>query len=318
LTPENSQFFRASLENSAKRVSAIVFAILAGIAIFTGNAVVGGISAVMVAAFYAFAPRGYSLSGRTLLVRRLAGSVRIHLDELSDARPATADDISGASRVLGNGGLFGYYGLFRTPKLGTCHWYVTNRNNAVLLFLGEKTVVISPDDVPSFRDALRVVAPLKSGASVSAAPGKKISSGIAPKLIGAVSVLAIAGLAASVILYAPGPPAVTLTQTSLAIHDRFYPVTLRASTVNTDGIRVVDIKSDAAWRATARTNGFSNAHYHSGWYRVASGKTVRMYRAEGSRLVLIPGKSGTADVLLETSIAPDAFAQQLRQEWAGR
>ena len=46
-----------------------------------------------------------------------------------------------------------------------------------------------------------------------------------------------------------------------------------------------------------RTNGFANAHYASGWFRVASGKTVRMYRAGGTRLVLLPPKGDGAAVL---------------------
>jgi hypothetical protein len=79
---------------------------------------------------------------------------------------------------------------------------------------------------------------------------------------------------------------------------------------------VVDIARDPDWRLTARTNGFANAHYRSGWFRVASGKTVRMYRADGTRLILLPPKGEGAAVLLEAT-DPDQFTRDLRQQWGG-
>jgi hypothetical protein len=100
--------------------------------------------------------------------------------------------------------------------------------------------------------------------------------------------------------YSPGPPSYTLTAESLTIHDRFYPVTLPPSGVDIEHIRLIDVGADADWRPTARTNGFANAHYRSGWFRVASGKKIRMYQADSTHLVLLPPKGDGAAVLLET------------------
>jgi hypothetical protein len=83
------------------------------------------------------------------------------------------------------------------------------------------------------------------------------------------------------------PPAYTLTADRLTIDDRFYPVTLHANAIDAENIRIVDLAGDPEWRPTLRTNGFANAHYQSGWFRVAGGRTVRLYRAGGQRLVLI-------------------------------
>jgi hypothetical protein len=137
------------------------------------------------------------------------------------------------------------------------------------------------------------------------------------KVIGAtvgIVVIAVAGLA---ILYSPGPPSYTLTPTSLAIHDRFYAVTVNAADVDVEEIRIVDIGVDTNWRPTARTNGFSNSHYHSGWFRVANGQNVRMYWADGKRLVLLPPKGYGAAILFETK-EPDKFVNEVRQEWSNR
>jgi hypothetical protein len=79
--------------------------------------------------------------------------------------------------------------------------------------------------------------------------------------------------------------------------------------VDVEHIRLVDCGVDTDWRPTARTDGFANAHYRSGWFRVAGGKTVRMDRADGTRLVLLPPKGDGAAVLLETRQARGVHAR---------
>jgi len=263
---------------------------------------------------YALAPRGYAVLGRSLVVkRRLWRSVTVSLESIRELRPATADDFRGALRLWGDGGVFGYYGLFQTAKLGKCRWFLTNRSNAVVLVTEEKTVLLSPDDVSGFMAAIRAATAVPEtlpAAPMLPAGGK---SAVAPWIgVGiVVIVLAIVGFA---FLYAPGPPKLTLTPQALEIHDRFYPFTLSAADVDIAGIRVVDIATDLEWRPTARTNGFSNAHYHSGWFRTVGGRTVRMYWADGKRLVLLPPKSSGPAVLVEAN-EPEKLIGQIRQEW---
>jgi hypothetical protein len=115
--------------------------------------------------------------------------------------------------------------------------------------------------------------------------------------------------------YWPGPPSYTLTATSLTIHDRFYPVTVAAAAVDVDDIRVVDIGTDPNWRPVGRTNGFSNSHYHSGWFRVGSGQNARMYWANGKRLVLLPAKRTATTVLFEAT-EPENVVVELRRQWS--
>jgi len=77
---------------------------------------------------------------------------------------------------------------------------------------------------------------------------------------------------------------------------------------------VAEISGNSEWRPTERTNGFSNPHYHSGFFRVANGQKVRMYWAEGRRLVLLPPKGQGNAVLLEVDRSEE-FVQELRREW---
>ena len=134
--------------------------------------------------------------------------------------------------------------------------------------------------------------------------------------IGAAVAVVSLGVVAFALLYSPGPPSYTLTPNELTIHDRFYPVTVEASDVDIGHIRVVDIIADKEWRPTRRTNGFANGRYRAGWFQVASGRKVRMYWAEGERLVLLPPKGGGPAVLFEAR-EPEKFVDRIRLEWAG-
>jgi len=316
--------FAASCDSISKILSAVIAAIpvvLLIVAAATHNAIMGLLIAplftLILGLAYAWSPRGYAISGQSLVVKRLVGNVGIPLESVREVRAAAADDLSGCIKVFGNGGLFGYYGLFRTSKLGTCTWYVTSRRNSVVVVAERKTMLFSPDDVDGFVAAVRAAARLplvQPGASTldSIQPyggGSAVRKWAAP----AIAIVAVA-IAAFALLYAPGPPSYTLTPQSLTIHDRFYPVVVRASSVDVANIRVIDLDADAEWRATARTNGFANSHYRSGWFRVSNGKTVRMYQANGRRLALLPPKGDGNAVLLETG-DPYKFCAEVRQEW---
>jgi len=304
---QGTRSFSTSYDSTAKIVSAVVVLLFLVIVFATRSMIAAGIEAVLLFLSYGYSPRGYTVLDGSLIVKRLIGDVRISLSDIREARPAAADDLSGCIRLFGSGGLFGWYGLFRTSKLGKCTWYVTNRANAVVLITGAKTAVISPDDVDGF---IGVIRPALPSATRSDAIGTYPASGLTGKLLaGAVGIVALS-IAALTWFYSPGPPSYTLTPQSLTIHDRFYPVTLNAA--------AVDVGVDTAWQPTLRTNGFANPHYRSGWFRIASGRTIRMYRADGKRLVLLPPAGSGTPVLLETK-DPEEFVREVRQErlfWA--
>lgn len=302
--------FSASYDTSSKVISVVICVVLLAVAIATHNIAVGCLAVVIIFATYAWSPRSYALEDRTIRVHRIAGDAIFPLDDIREARIATPSDVSGAIRLFGNGGVFGYYGLFRTSKLGKCTWYVTNRNNSVVVVTGGKTALFSPDDVDGFLTAIGTAAPIKG----VPAPMEARPSGIAGRVFGVAVLLAVAAIIGFALLYAPGPPKYTLTSSALTIHDRFYPVTLDAASVDVAQIRVVDIAQDPDWRPTARTNGFANGHYRSGWFRVANGKTLRLYWADGTRLVLLPPKGAGSPVLLEAA-DPEELIRDLRRQW---
>jgi hypothetical protein len=323
MSTDPSTSFPASYDKTTKFVSVGIFALLQFLTLVIPGAgvAVGCLGALLLAGAYAWSPRSYSISERSILVKRLIGIARIPLDGIREARIATPDDFRDCFRTFGNGGLFGYYGQFQTAKLGSCTWYVTNQSNTVVVITGAGTTVFSPDDVNGFLAAVRAGAPFPEATPGEPLPdplqsykNKGVPAGL---LVGGAIALVVMSVVAFALSYSPGPPNCTLTAQTLTIHDRFYPVTLQAGSVDVEHIRLIDFGVDTEWRPTARTNGFANAHYRSGWFRVAGGKTVRMYWADCRRLVLLPPKGDGAAVLLETR-DPEKFVRDVREAWAGR
>jgi len=169
----------------------------------------------------------------------------------------------------------------------------------VALFIGAAIVTV----------ALAVMIPILYS------PGGTSHTGILTGIIGLVFAILALGVAAFAIMYSPGPPSYILTSESLTIQDRFYPITLNTIDVDAQHIRVVDLGVDMDWRPKIRMGGFANFHYRSGRFRVASGKIVRIYQADGKRLVLLPSKRDGTDVLVETK-DPEKFVDEVRKKWS--
>jgi len=306
--------FSASYDRTTRIVSAVVCLGLLAVVFAVHSLILGCLSLLVLLLGFAYSPRGYVLEGRSIWVNRAAGRVRIALDDVREARRATPDDFRGCVRLWGSGGLFGYYGLFSTTRLGKSTWYVTNRKNCVIVIGGGKTVLFSPDDPDSFLATIRTATPIpEPRPEPTLAPSRSFGSVL--KIIAVAA--AVAGVGAAILAsnYSPGVPAYTLTAETLTIHDRLYPVTLAASSVDVSQIRIVDVSSDPEWRLTARTNGFANSHYRSGWFRAANGQKVRLYLANSSRVVLLPPTGGGAPVLYQAG-DPEKFISELRAAWS--
>jgi len=308
--------FTASYDRTAKIVTAVVCLILLAAAVAIQNIFVAILSLLVILLAYAYSTRGYVVQDGVIVIRRPIGKIRVPLDSVREARLATPDDFRGCIRLWGSGGLFGYYGLFRTSTLGRSSWYMTDRSRAVVLIAGAKTILVSPGDTQGF------LAAIGHPASIEAAVHRRAPAATPWRVPHIVAILAGAGLGLtgpvvviSAMRYDPGPPAYTLTGGSLAIQDRFYPVTIGTASVDAAAIRVVDLAGETGWRPVRRVGGFANSHYQSGWYRAANGTRMRLYRARSQqRLVLLPPAQDGNPVLLEVD-NPDRFVEQLRATW---
>jgi hypothetical protein len=106
--------FSASYDRSTKIISALVCLFLVAVIADTRSLVFASIAVLLILVSYAYSPRGYVITERSILVQRLAGQPRIALDEVREARRATPDDLRRPRRLRGSGG-----GPRRSGALGT-------------------------------------------------------------------------------------------------------------------------------------------------------------------------------------------------------
>ena len=160
--PSNrADHFAASYDLTTKIISAVVvvFPLIVGAVVH--SIFIGGLAFLIVFFAFAYSPKAYVVSDRAIEVERLISNVQVPLEDVRETRRINTDDLRGCIRLWGSGGLFGYYGLFRTARLGRCTWYVTNRKNVVVIIAQSKTTLYSPDDVDGFLEAMRAAMPAR-------------------------------------------------------------------------------------------------------------------------------------------------------------
>ena len=96
---------------------------------------------------YLWAPQGYIVKGRSVIVKRLIGDLKIHVE----GEPERGNSTYWGLRLFGSGGLYGYYGLFAFRKIGRVLVYATNRHNLVF-FKDEnaRKLLLSPEKPERF------------------------------------------------------------------------------------------------------------------------------------------------------------------------
>lgn len=73
--------------------------------------------------------------------------VVIERNDIADIRQLAPEQLSGSIRTFGVGGLFGYFGKFSNPKLGSMTWYATRRDKAILIITNDnKRLLLTPDE----------------------------------------------------------------------------------------------------------------------------------------------------------------------------
>jgi hypothetical protein len=111
-------------------------------------------------AAWAFAPCGFEIGGGALRILRNGWrGTEIPLGEVRSAAVVAPDALRGAVRVVGVGGLFGSYGLFRSPLLGPVRLDATRSEGLVLVRTARRAHVLTPDRPGEFVDALLAAAP---------------------------------------------------------------------------------------------------------------------------------------------------------------
>ncbi len=136
-------------------VSGALKANLRGIA-----AAVSVFSAAVAVGAWALAPRGFAIGeGRLRILRNGWPSTDIRLDAIRSVALLDPDALRGSLKLLGMGGLFGYYGVFRSPVLGSYRLHATRGGGLVLVRAEGRTLVLTPEPPDGFAEALLAAAP---------------------------------------------------------------------------------------------------------------------------------------------------------------
>jgi hypothetical protein len=154
------QRFSAPWSTSVLVITYAVLGLMAGVAIVCHQQtppdmrwLATGILAAIVLVTLPFSVRGYVLTPEAVWIERWGWR---HAIPLSDVVSVTADPeaLRGSLRLFASGGLFGFFGIFWSRRLGMFRAYCTAPKRSVLLKLRQRTVVISPENPEAFVVAL--------------------------------------------------------------------------------------------------------------------------------------------------------------------
>ena len=148
--------YRATLDKPAKIITVICF-VLFGAVIYMNTALSRVpvwfsilFTIILFATFiggFLYAPSRYLIRNGALVIVRPANKIIISLSDIKEARLVSSDELGTLIRLWGSGGLFGYYGYFRSMRMGRMKLYTTRTNNRILITtVDDERLLISPDD----------------------------------------------------------------------------------------------------------------------------------------------------------------------------
>jgi len=152
--------FDAPWNDTLRMITAGASALMLGAALFATRKRRMWVMALALAAAAAFltgswgyAPKGYTVDGGVITIQRPFGGVTIEKADVKSVRPFEEADGVGMIRTGGNGGMFGFYGNFKSDRLGSHKWYVTDKARMVVIETRDGAVVVSPDNPAKFVEA---------------------------------------------------------------------------------------------------------------------------------------------------------------------
>ena len=138
-----------AFNNSANQIARLLSIVLGPVLIV----------AIFIAMFY-LKPISIVVNEEGIIIDRKIKPVFVNFSDIRTIRIVTEDEMGFPFRTFGDGGIFGYIGLYYNKKLGSMMWYCTKRENYVLI---EKTngkkIIITPDDPGALLNELKLLKP---------------------------------------------------------------------------------------------------------------------------------------------------------------
>jgi len=153
--------FTTSLDKFNKITTIIVSAILLMVLMLVffltpadGQNVAKSVSFIPITAFivvYLLRPNNYSVSADKLLIHRMINNIEINRNNIQSVQEIDESQVKNSLRTFGVGGFFGSFGKFWNSTLGNMTWYVTRKNNFVLVETkDQKKIILTPDKPEEF------------------------------------------------------------------------------------------------------------------------------------------------------------------------
>lgn len=116
------------------------------------------------ASCFALKPQSYRLEGSHLIIRKNIGTkIVVPLTMIEGYTIVPNLFALKISRTFGNGGLFGYYGMFSTAEYGSLNCQLTRGKNAIIIKTQKGTFALSPADSVRFEEQLKTYVANQAG-----------------------------------------------------------------------------------------------------------------------------------------------------------
>lgn len=102
--------------------------------------------------YYAFSERilGYELTNEGIKIFKKNNSEFIKKESIIEIKPIDYKDIRFSIRTFGIGGIFSLSGSFKNKKYGEMTWYITRKDQLLMIVTSKQQYVISPDESELF------------------------------------------------------------------------------------------------------------------------------------------------------------------------
>lgn len=150
-TKSHRKYFGAPWSRALKWCTWLVVAVLVIPGVFIPYVMFGALPILLTC--YFFSVSGYSLQDDQLVVHRVGWATRFPLASVTEIT-VNPHATMGSIRILGIGGLFGFVGRFRNSVVGDYRAYITDQKLALVVGMGEETIIITPDDPTEMKAAI--------------------------------------------------------------------------------------------------------------------------------------------------------------------
>lgn len=158
------EFKIAKLDKMAIVVSVAATVFLVGLSIFFILKVPFGwafaiFMMLVIIISYLLSPKNYSFEGTNLIIEKVIGKkIIIPLNEIEGYIRIRDFTKLKVVRTFGNGGLFGYYGMFSTAEYGSINCQLTSLKNIFIIKSKKGNFALSPLEPDKFEEHLKAIA----------------------------------------------------------------------------------------------------------------------------------------------------------------